>query len=217
MLAALAAALLSALLAPRPLDPAALRSGDILLHTSRSPQGLAIALATGSVYTHVGLVERTGSDLTVIEAVQPVRRTPLAAWLARGAGGHATALRHPDLDERARAAVVAAAARYLGRPYDLSFSPGDDALYCSELVHLAYADVGIRVGEWRPAGELGLGAAPVRRLLQRRWRRHPACRGATSLAACLPAIAATPILTPASLRADPRLVVVGTSYPSPLP
>jgi hypothetical protein len=211
------AALLAALLVPRPLDPAALQTGDLLLHTSQSPQGLAIALATGSVYTHVGLVERTGEQLSVIEAVQPVRRTPLADWLARGAGGHATALRHADLDPGRRDAVIAAAARYLGRPYDLTFSPGDDQLYCSELVHLAYADVGIRVGEWEPAGALGLDDPVVRRLLQRRWRRHPACRGAASLAVCLPKLAATPILTPASLRRDPRLVLVGTSYPAPLP
>lgn len=211
------AALLAALLAPRPLDPAALQSGDILLHTSRSPQGLAIALATDSAYTHVGLVERTGDEVTVLEAVQPVRRTPLADWLARGAGGHATALRHPGLAAAGRDAVVAAAARYLGRPYDLAFSPGDDALYCSELVHLAYAAVGLPVGAWEPAGALGLDDPVVRRLLRRRWRRHPACRGATSLAACLPKLAATPILTPASLRRDPRLALVGTSYPAPVP
>ena len=206
-------ALLAALLAAPPgLDPAALRTGDILLHTSRGGQAPAIAWATGSVYTHVGLVERTGDRVSVIEAVQPVRRTPLGEWLARGVGGHATALRHPDLDEAGRAAVAAAAARYLGRPYDLAFSPGDDAIYCSELVHLAYAAVGLSVGAWRPAGELGLAGPPVRRLLRTRWRRHPACRGAASLDACMPALAATPILTPASIAADPHLIVVGTSY-----
>lgn len=208
-------ALLAALLAaPRPLDPAALQTGDILLHTSRSGQAPAIAWATGSVYTHVGLVERTGDRAAVIEAVQPVRRTPLAQWLARGESGHATALRHPDLDAPGRAAVAAAAARYLGRPYDLAFSPGDDAIYCSELVHLAYAAVGLSVGAWQTAGELGLAGPPVRRLLRTRWRLHPACRGARSLDACLPALAATPILTPASIAADPRLVLVGTSYPA---
>ena len=105
-----------------------------------------------------------------------------------------------------------AAARYLGRPYDLAFSPGDDAIYCSELVHLAYSVVGLTVGAWQPAGELGLAGPPVRRLLRTRWRRHPACRGAASLDACMPALAATPILTPASIAADPHLTVIGTSY-----
>lgn len=121
-------------------------------------------------------------------------------------------MRHPDLDDAGRAAVVAAAAGYLGRPYDLSFTPGDDALYCSELVDLAYAAVDLRVGVWRPLGELALGDEAVRRLVARRWRAHPTCRGAGSLSVCWPALAATPILTPASLAADPRLRLVGTSY-----
>ena len=197
------------------LDLAALQSGDLLFHTSRTRQALAIAWATGSLYTHVGLVERTAEGLFVLEAVHPVRRTPLGAWLARGVDGRALALRHPGLAAAARPAVVAAAARYLGRPYDLAFSPGDDALYCSELVNLAYAAVGLSVGAWQPAGELGLAGPPVRRLLKARWRRHPACKRARSLDACMPALAAVPILTPASIAADPALVVVGTSYTAP--
>lgn len=210
----LAALLAAALLRAPAFDPAALQTGDILLHTSRSRQGLAIALATGSHYTHVGLVERSGDTLTVIEAVQPVRRTPLAAFLARGAGARVTALRHPDLAPERRQALAAAAARYLGRPYDLAFAAGDDAIYCSELVHLAYAALGLSVGTWTDLGALGLDAAPVRRLLGQRWRRHPACRAAASLDACMPALRAAPILTPQGLRDDPRLVLVGTSYPA---
>lgn len=210
MLAALLAALL--LRAPA-FDPAALRSGDVVLHTSRSAQGLAIALATGSAYTHVGLVERSGDQLFVIEAVQPVRRAPLDEFVRRGAGGAVTALRHPGLDPTARAAVVAAATRLVGRPYDLAFAPGDDEIYCSELIHLAYAAAGVDIGRWTTLGALRLDAAPVRRLLARRWRRHPACRGAPSLSGCEAALAAAPVLTPLGLREDPRLVLVGTSFP----
>ncbi|MDC0716019.1 YiiX/YebB-like N1pC/P60 family cysteine hydrolase [Nannocystis bainbridge] len=205
-------ALLTRLLAVPELDAAALRDGDILLHTSRSAQAVAVAAATASPYTHVGIVDRIGDDAFVIEAVGPTRRTPLSEWLARGAGGKATAVRHPGLDAAARAAVVAAATSYLGRPYDLSFTPGDDALYCSELVTLAYAAVDVAVGTWRPLGDLALDDPATRRLLKRRWRAHPACRGAPSLAACRPALAAVPVVTPESLAADPRLRIVGTSY-----
>ncbi|MCY1054349.1 YiiX/YebB-like N1pC/P60 family cysteine hydrolase [Nannocystis sp. SCPEA4] len=205
-------ALLTGLLAAPELDPAALLDGDILLHTSRGAQAVAVAWASGSPFTHAGIVERTGDGAFVIEAVGPTRRTPLATWLARGEGAKATALRHPGLDAATRAAVVAAAAGHLGRPYDLSFTPGDDALYCSELVALAYAAVDVAVGEWRPLGELMLDHAAVKRLMARRWRAHPVCRGARSLAACWPALAAVPLLTPASLAADPRLRIVGTTY-----
>jgi hypothetical protein len=95
-------ALLTGLLAVPELDTAALRDGDILLHTSRSAQAVAVAGATASPYTHVGIVERTGDALFVIEAVDRTRRTPLPEWLARGVGGKATALRHPGLDSAAR-------------------------------------------------------------------------------------------------------------------
>lgn len=208
------AALLAAVLLRAPgFDPSALRGGDIVIHTSQSAQGLAIALATGSAYTHVGLVEQTDDGLLVIEAVQPVRRTSLDEFVRRGAGGAVTALRYPGLDPTARAAVVQAAERLIGRPYDLAFAPGDREIYCSELIHLAYAAAGLRIGRWSTLGELRLDAAPVRKLIAQRWRRHPACRGARSLHACEEALSQAPVLTPRGLREDPRLLLVGTSYP----
>lgn len=201
---------------PATVDPAALRDADLVFHTSTTRQAQAIVWATASPYAHVGLVERTGDDVYVVEAVQPVKRTPWAEWTARGLGGHVTVLRHPGLDAPTRTAVVRQARRYLGRPYDLSFAPGDDRLYCSELVHLAYAAVGVHLGTWTPAAALGLTSPPVQALLRTRWRRHPACAGAPSLAACMPALARTEILTPASLRSDPQLVLVASSYPPAL-
>lgn len=194
-------------------DPARLQPADIVLHTSTSAQSLPIAIATASPYTHVGLVERRGDAWWVLEAVQPVRRTPLAAWVARGAGGRVTVMRHPDLDDDARAAALTAARGFLGRPYDLAFAPGDAALYCSELVRLAYAAAGLEVGAWQPVGELALAHPLVRRLLEERWHQHPACSGEASLAACTAKLAAAAIVTPASLRVDPRLRLVASSYP----
>ena len=212
LLAALTAAVSSASV-PTEVDPAALLDGDLVLHTSRTPQARAIVLATASPYAHVGIVARRGDTVDVLEAVQPVRSTPWAAWRARGLGGRVTVLRHPDLDDAQRAAVVAAARRHLGRPYDLYFAPGEDRIYCSELVDLAYAAIGVRLGAWTPASALGLTSAPVQALLRARWRGHPSCAGAASLAACMPALARLQILTPVSLRRDTRLRLVASSYP----
>ncbi len=201
---------------PREVDPAALLDGDVAFHTSTTTQAQAIVWATASPYAHVGLVERAGDQVYVVEAVQPVKRTAWADWTARGLGGQVTVMRHRGLSDAARKSVVDHARRYLGRPYDLSFAPGDDRLYCSELVHLAYAAVGVQVGTWTPASELGLASAPVQALLRRRWRRHPACAAAASLAECLPALGRTRIVTPASQRADPQLTLVASSYPPAL-
>jgi hypothetical protein len=210
---ALVAAATAATHIPTVVDPAALLDGDLVFHTSTSRQAQAIVWATASPYAHVGLVDRDGPDVRVVEAVGPVKRTPWAAWTRRGLGGHVTVMRLPGLDDDARTRVVARATRYLGRPYDLSFAPGDDRIYCSELVHLAYAAIGVQLGTWTPASELGLATPPVQALLRRRWRQHPACARVTSLEACMPALAATKILSPASLRRDPRLVLVASSYP----
>jgi hypothetical protein len=214
LLALLAAA--AAAQVPDVVDPAALRDADLVLHTSQTAQGRAIVWATASPYAHVGLVERDGDRVYVLEAVQPVRRTEWSAWQRRGLGRRVTVLRHRDLDDPGRAQVLAAARRYLGRPYDLHFTPGEDRLYCSELVHRAYAAAGLRVGAWTRASELGLHSLPVQALLRRRWRSHPSCAGRRSLADCMPALARLEIVTPASLRADRRFAVVASSFPPAL-
>lgn len=43
-------------------------------------------------------------------------------------------------DDRRAAASVQNAKQYLGRPYDVHFSPTDEALYCTELVYDSYLD-----------------------------------------------------------------------------
>ena len=219
MLLPLRAALLAAEFTarvPTVIDPAALLDGDLVLHTSRSDQARAIVWATASPYTHVGIVERRGPVVHVLEAVQPVKRTPWSQWQRRGLGGRVTVLRHANLEPEQRAAVVRAATTYLGRPYDLHFAPGDDHIYCSELVVLAYAAVGLQLGSSTPAAQLGLHSPPVQALLRQRWRSHPSCAGMPSLAACMPALARLEIVTPVSLRRDPTLTLVASSYPPAL-
>ena len=65
-----------------------LRDGDLIFQTSLSGQSRAIQEATGSKYSHCGIIYRDGCDYFVYEAVQPVKSTPLAQWIARGKGGH---------------------------------------------------------------------------------------------------------------------------------
>ena len=215
LLAALTAAALLARV-PAQVDPAALQTADIVLHSSRTTQAKVVMLATASPYAHVGLVERVGDRVFVIEAVQPVKRTPWAAWRRRGLGGRVTVLRHRGLDDAARTSVITAAKRHLGRPYDLYFAPGEDRIYCSELVRLAHAAIAINLGESTPAAALGLHTAPVQALLRQRWRAHPSCAGAPDLAACTPALGRLEIVTPVSLRRDRQLTLVASDYPAAL-
>src|SRR4051812_21024542 len=70
-----------------------LETGDVVFQASSTPQSAAIKLATHSSYSHVGMVYAHGGQLDVVEAVDPVKVTPLADWIARGEGGHFVAKR----------------------------------------------------------------------------------------------------------------------------
>ncbi len=190
VLAALAAA-------PQPqTEVPPLKNGDIVLQGSRSAQGLAIQEATASPYNHVGLVEVAPDGVFVIEAINPVSRTPFERWRARGPGGRFTLLRHPGLTDDGAASVVREAKRFLGRPYDARFGWDDRKLYCSELVAKAFQrGAGLAVGRMQKLREL-------------------------HIAALLPAIRARygkrvnldlELLTPASIAEDARLRLVYSS------
>ena len=69
--------LFSSLLMAAEENPYALQDGDIVFSSSSQGQGKAIMEATGSPYTHCGIVQIKDGQFLVLEAVQPVRVTPL--------------------------------------------------------------------------------------------------------------------------------------------
>ncbi len=149
------------------LEPALLRDGDIVLHKSRSAQSEALRAATGSPYTHTGLVFLRDGVPAVLEATGPVQWTPLEAWGRRGSDGHVAVMRPKGAVDAQ--AVRAQAEGWLGRPYDLVFRWSDDQIYCSELVHKAYQRaVGLEVGALVPLASFDLRSPAVRSLIQRR-------------------------------------------------
>lgn len=178
-----------------------LADGDVVLHKSRSSQAAALRAATGSPYTHVGLVFEGPSGLRVLEAVEPVRWTPLDPWVARGEEGHVVALRlREPLDAEKVRAVRQAGEAWLGRHYDGRFEWSDDRIYCSELVYKAYRTVGVELGELAPLGSFDLTSPEVQALVRSRVAGH---------------IDPTePVVSPASLLVDPDLRVVYTNDPN---
>ena len=62
------------------------RDGDIIFHTSRSPQSGAIQKATHSKYSHMGIIFLRDGNPFVFEANKTVQYTPLEKWIARGEG-----------------------------------------------------------------------------------------------------------------------------------
>lgn len=151
--------LLLATLAAGPASSAGpeLRTGDLVFQTSRSRQSAAIQRATGSPWSHVGIVERTPEGLFVLEAIQPVSRTPWERWHRRGEGGRVRVMRARGLDPAAAARVVVEAKRLLGRPYDPWFRWDEERIYCSELVAKAFErGAGVELGRRQRVGELAI-------------------------------------------------------------
>ncbi|MBK8726639.1 MAG: YiiX family permuted papain-like enzyme [Holophagaceae bacterium] len=173
------------------------REGDIVFQTSRSSQSQAIQLATRSKWSHMGLVFRDRGRWMVLEAVQPVRATPIEAWIQRGTGGRAVAKRLRDADSRLTPAAMArmkkAGRRFLGKPYDLTFEWDDRRIYCSELVWKVYKEgLGIEVGQLARLRDFDLSNPVVRKKMHERYgNRVPG---------------EMPVISPAAIYDCPELV-----------
>ncbi len=123
-----------------------LQPGDLLFQAEAGTDFTdAIATATGrdSVsYTHVGIYVVADGRPCVVEAIpsRGVTLTPLDTFLVQSAAVQAMRLELADVAEASDLQRRAAqeAMKMLGRPYDGVFAAGDSAIYCSELVQIAY-------------------------------------------------------------------------------
>lgn len=151
-----------------------LQKGDIVFHQSRSSQSKAIATATHSPLTHCGILDYHQGQWQVLEAVEPVRYTPLWRWVARGApGSFCLARMAKPLSQEQQRQILTQARGFLGKHYDLAFGWSDERIYCSELVYKAYQrGVGKRLGVLTQLGRFDLSHPAVQAKLQERYGSH---------------------------------------------
>ena len=142
---------------------------------------------------------KEGATWQVFEAVQPVKLTPLADWVARGQGGHFVTKRLRDaataLTPAALARLKAAGQPLLGHNYDLYFGWSDDRIYCSELIWKMY-DRGLhrQLGQLQHLRDFDLSHPAVQAKLRERYGNS------------LPL--AETVISPVSLFNSPELVTV---------
>jgi hypothetical protein len=157
--------------------PPTVRDGDLIFQMSRSSQSLAIQRATGSPYSHMGIVLMLEGKPFVFEAVATVRYTPLDRWIARGSGGRYTVKRLRNASALLTASALKKlhgdAHQFEGRPYDLTFEWSDDRIYCSELVWKLYDKaLNIQIGELQRIKEFNLTDPVVQAKLRERYGTH---------------------------------------------
>jgi hypothetical protein len=150
------------------------RDGDLVFHTSRSSQSLAIQRATHSPYSHVGLILHRDGQPFVYEAIATVRYTPFAKWTARGDGGKYVVKRLKSGLTAAQAKKLrASTAAFAGKPYDLYFEWSNDRIYCSELVWKMYRDAAdIELGTRQKLREFDLADPVVKAKMRERYGKN---------------------------------------------
>ncbi|MCB1173312.1 MAG: YiiX family permuted papain-like enzyme [Leptospiraceae bacterium] len=151
-----------------------LKEGDLLFQETRSRQALALQLATKSRYTHVGMAIWHANQWQVIEAVQPVRITPLGQFLDRGVNRHVVVKRLLNREKHLKAAKIRElkkyASQFLGRNYDLYFSWDDERIYCTELVWKTWKHVlHIEPGKLQRLQDFDLSHPLVQQLMRERY------------------------------------------------
>ena len=122
----------------------------------------------------MGLVFQMKGRWMVLEAVQPVKTTPIEAWIQRGVGGHVVAkrLRRAEslLTPAALERLRKSGRKFLGKPYDLTFEWDDRRIYCSELVWKVYKEgLGIEVGRLSRLRDFDLSHPAVRQKMHERY------------------------------------------------
>jgi hypothetical protein len=147
----------------------------------------------------MGLVVLRDGAPYVLEASATVRYTPLKKWIERGSGHHYELKRLRDaattLTPAHISALHQAGARFLGRPYDLTFDWSDDRMYCSELVYKIYdRALGIKIGDLQRVREFDLTDAAVQVKIRERYGRE--------------APLDAPVISPVAMEQSPLLVTV---------
>ena len=169
------------------------QEGDLVFQSlPHNPLIDAIEGSTGSPYSHCGIVTRRNGKWFVIEAVGPVKETPLFSWIRQGRRGGLAVYRLTREQERIPA-MIAEARALAGRPYDIHYALDDGAIYCSELIWKA----------WNRAGGTPLGALTT--LGELNWRPHEAVirrieNGGLPLD--------REMITPVEVTRDPRLTEI---------
>ena len=155
-------------------DQDEIKNGDLIFQTSLSGQSKAIQLATKSKYSHCGLIYKDGNDLYVFEAIQPVKRTPLDKWIARGQDGKYVIKRLKNADQVLTPTTLTkmkqVGDKFKGKNYDLTFEWSDDKMYCSELIWKIYQRAtGVEIGKLEKLSDFDLTNEVVKKKMKERY------------------------------------------------
>lgn len=120
-----------------------LRDGDLLFFAPASSNAITQVTTDNDwpEIDHVAIFHHTASGDSIIEAVHSgVRATSIDSALVRAIRSNYRILAGRITGDFDASESILRAKTHLGKPYDFYFEPNDSAVYCSELVQMAYVD-----------------------------------------------------------------------------
>jgi hypothetical protein len=194
-------------------EPVAWKTGDLIVQDSTVEGMLPVFAADGSGMTHIGLVDVTADNgAVVIEVTDTVRETPMRDFIARGKDKAIAVYRLEALSDAQRSATVMAARRQLGKPSDYYLRRSWDAFYSSELVHLAYGDIGFDLGRMQKISAIAKDLTSIRSAFGRNWGDDKDCvKRNFDSEQCWAMVEKQEIITPASIVGDSQMTKVYSS------
>ncbi len=194
-------------------------NGALIFQQRDGLEGSALTNATGSPYTHVGIIRNTGGGPYVMQssaATGGVEELPLDAFIELGIGlKFAIYVTRKDIRPKGQLNSPASvtAYDYYHRPYDPLYAQGADALYSAELVYDVFKKIGHPIGRMQKIGDLNFDTSAGRDFLLGDWQQRKACRSEKlSRQACWTRIQQDRIVTPASLAQDGFLKLYLTTF-----
>lgn len=189
-------------------DPVEFQDGDVIVQDSKVEKILQVFAMEGG-FTHVGIVEARPEGSVVIESADKVVETPMSEFLARGDEGAFAVYRLKGLTPEQGKSVVAAARQQIGKPNDFFLKRGWEQLYSSELVRLAFNDIGVEVGRAQKVGRVPGDLTGVKSQFARAWSSNEDChKRGYSQEQCWTALTKQEVITPASIVNDARMTKV---------
>ncbi len=148
--------------------------GDIIFQSTTSSQSAAIAEASGSKFTHVGIIIIQNNKPFVYEASNEVKFTPLSSWIANGNNKDYSVKRLKNskkiLSSQVQLEMFKIVDMYLGKKYDILFQWTDNVMYCSELVwKVYYYGAGIELCKVKAFRDYKLEGKEMKNLIAKRY------------------------------------------------
>ncbi|MCK5581309.1 MAG: hypothetical protein KAJ18_08560 [Candidatus Omnitrophica bacterium] len=132
-----------------------IREGDFIFQHLPGKLLRIISDVTQSQYSHCGIIVKKNNKFYVLEAIGPVKETPLNQWISYGIKDQFTIVRLKKHYQKNIPQIIKAAYQFQGLPYDIQYEWDDQKIYCSELIYkAAKRGAGIELANFKRLGEL---------------------------------------------------------------